>query len=179
MKASACHHIFHANHWHCLWKIRPIIAVKSNVTIFIQVLRFLVNMLYCGRFAFTVFKHAEIKSVRQRLTSTASLDHGYCEATRSPSKCMYSLIARFMGPTWGPSGADRTQVSPMLALWILLSGLFLSGNQLGICISTWVFVFDTTHHKCSTTIQNKPYNNIYKHIIISKIDITMPNFAFA
>ena len=25
------------------------------------------------------------------------------------------LIARFMGPTWGPSGAHRTQVGPMLA----------------------------------------------------------------
>ena len=24
------------------------------------------------------------------------------------------LIARLMGPTWGPSGADRTQVGPML-----------------------------------------------------------------
>ena len=32
-----------------------------------------------------------------------------------------SLIARFMGPTWGPSGADRTQVGPMLAPWTLLS----------------------------------------------------------
>ena len=32
------------------------------------------------------------------------------------------LIARFMGPTWGPSGADRTQVGPMLASWTLLSG---------------------------------------------------------
>ena len=40
------------------------------------------------------------------------------------------LIARFMGPTWGPSGADRTQVGPMLAPWSLLSGtIFLdSGN---------------------------------------------------
>ena len=36
----------------------------------------------------------------------------------------YSLIARFMGPTWGPSGADRTQVGPMLTPWTLLSGLF-------------------------------------------------------
>ena len=26
-----------------------------------------------------------------------------------------SQIAKFMGPTWGPSGADRTQVGPMLA----------------------------------------------------------------
>ena len=33
-----------------------------------------------------------------------------------------SLIARFMGPTWGPHGADRTQVGPMLAPWTLLSG---------------------------------------------------------
>ena len=29
---------------------------------------------------------------------------------------------KFMGPTWGPSGADRTQVGPMLAPWTLLSG---------------------------------------------------------
>ena len=33
-----------------------------------------------------------------------------------------TLIARFMGPTWDPSGADMTQVGPMLALWTLLSG---------------------------------------------------------
>ena len=39
------------------------------------------------------------------------------------------LIARFMGPTWGPSGADRTQVGPMLAPWTLLSGS---------CIGTFV-----------------------------------------
>ena len=34
-----------------------------------------------------------------------------------------SLIAMFMGPTCGPSGADRTQVGPMTAPWTLLSGL--------------------------------------------------------
>ena len=34
-----------------------------------------------------------------------------------------SLIASFMGPTWGPTGADRTQVGPMLAPWTLLSGV--------------------------------------------------------
>ena len=31
------------------------------------------------------------------------------------------LIARFMGPTWGPPGADRTQVGSMLGPWSLLS----------------------------------------------------------
>ena len=47
-------------------------------------------------------------------------------------KNMISLIARFMGSTWGPSGADRTQVGPMLAPWTLLSGsqtlFFSTGN---------------------------------------------------
>ena len=35
-----------------------------------------------------------------------------------------ALIARFMGPTWDPSGADRIQVGPRLASWTLLSGCF-------------------------------------------------------
>ena len=36
--------------------------------------------------------------------------------------CSSTLIARFVGPTWGLPGADRTQVGPMWATWILLSG---------------------------------------------------------
>ena len=35
-----------------------------------------------------------------------------------------SLMARFMGPTWGPPGAGKTHMGPMLAPWTLLSGLF-------------------------------------------------------
>ena len=35
---------------------------------------------------------------------------------------MITLITRFMGPTWGPTGANRTQVGPILATWTLLSG---------------------------------------------------------
>ena len=69
-KVSACHHTLHANHWHCLWKNASIIAVKSNVTTFIQVLRFVVNIFYCERVAFTVPKHADIKGVRQRPLTT-------------------------------------------------------------------------------------------------------------
>ena len=33
------------------------------------------------------------------------------------------LIARFMGTTWGPSGADRSKWGHMLAPWTLLSGI--------------------------------------------------------
>ena len=35
---------------------------------------------------------------------------------------MQTLIARFMGPTWGSSGAHMTKVGHVLAPWILLSG---------------------------------------------------------
>ena len=35
------------------------------------------------------------------------------------------------GPTWGPSGAGRTQVGPMLAPWTLLSG------ELQVQIAIW------------------------------------------
>ena len=42
---------------------------------------------------------------------------------------MGTQIARFMGPTWGPPGADRIQVGPMLAPWILLSGEFVMSSK--------------------------------------------------
>ena len=49
-----------------------------------------------------------------------------CHLHTSRPCCVHSvkptLIARFMGPTWGPSGADRTQVGLILATWTLLSG---------------------------------------------------------
>ena len=31
-------------------------------------------------------------------------------------------IAKFIGPTWGPSGSCRPQMGPMLAQWTLISG---------------------------------------------------------
>ena len=52
---------------------------------------------------------------------------------------MTTLIARFiMGPTWGPPGADRTQVGPILAPWTLLSGKAFPG---GIPIDLSVVVY--------------------------------------
>ena len=44
-----------------------------------------------------------------------------------------SLMARFMGPTWGPPGDDRTQVGPMLAPWTLPSGMLLL-----MCLLHWI-----------------------------------------
>ena len=40
-------------------------------------------------------------------------------------------ISRFMGPTWGPPGANMTQVGPMLVPWTLLSGAPTAGHDAG------------------------------------------------
>ena len=51
--------------------------------------------------------------------------------TRTPLVCIINIntklfstaqIVRFIGSTWGPPGADRTQVGPVLAPWTLPSG---------------------------------------------------------
>ena len=73
------------------------------------------------------------------MISSISWDHichvgdesrGFCGLKeRRDTNCHFLLrptvanqIARFLGPTRGPSGADRTQVGPILSPWALLSG---------------------------------------------------------
>ena len=43
------------------------------------------------------------------------------------------LITRFMGPTWGPPRADRTQVGPMLTPWTLGSPYLRDGQETLSC----------------------------------------------
>ena len=62
---------------------------------------------------------------------------GYHDAT---------LVARFMGPTWGPSGADRTQVGPILAPLTLLSGQLCVNGGTIVC-RNGVEVQTITSHK--------------------------------
>ena len=64
---------------------------------------------------------------------------GVPQATTASKGRITSLIARLMGPTWGPSGTDRTQVGPMLAPWTLLSGIqghWGQGVGTGGCLMT-------------------------------------------
>ena len=83
-------------------------------------------------------------------------------AIRRDNKCLLSilsqegvnhvsiLIARFMGPIWGPSGADRTQVGPMWDTWTLLSGsldylkflcnIWVCSTDPFSCISSWGYM---------------------------------------
>ena len=43
-----------------------------------------------------------------------------------------SQISKFMGPTWGPPGSCRPQMGPMLAPWILLSGIAFWQTQMHV-----------------------------------------------
>ena len=41
----------------------------------------------------------------------------------------WTQIAKFMGPTWGPSGSCRPQIGPMLVPWTLLLGNAISATK--------------------------------------------------
>ena len=70
-----------------------------------------------------------------------------------------TLIARFMGSTWGPSGADRTQVGPMLAPWTLLSGntQFIWLHRIHICLTQRIV--NTHNRQCC--LQRHLYNETH------------------
>ena len=76
------------------------------------------------------------------ITAICAVSQGY-HFSPMPASLRYatSPIARFMGPTWGPPGADRTQVGPMLATWTLLYGI-------------WILVIWITHSKLNPCHQS-------------------------
>ena len=71
---------------------------------------------------------------------------------------MPSLVARFMGPAWGPPGADRTQVGPVLAPRTFLSGILTahhfnigrqkSQNPFSIYVITTFWAMSLRHYRC-------------------------------
>ena len=80
-----------------------------------------------------------------------------------------SLIARFMGPTWAPSGADRTQVAPCWAMywagpvfskitlhwiyWFAMRLLVNHNNQRTVCIFQRIYLGSHAYISTKTTRQ--------------------------
>ena len=68
-----------------------------------------------------------------------------------------TLIARFMGRTWGPPGANRTQVGPTLATWTLLS-VYVHVTPLAILwfniTPCWLFHWGGVTHLCFSKQDN-------------------------
>ena len=83
-----------------------------------------VDMLYCKKaFQYRCFKDVLVFAGVNTYESHFNMGVVFSKIFTIDCHCFNSdsiLIAGFMGPTWGPSGADRTQVGPMLAPWTLL-----------------------------------------------------------
>ena len=97
--------------------------------------------------------------------SNNSHNGGCCRSSRhrigispqEPTMMIHTQIAKFMGPTWGPSGSSRPQMGPMLAPWTLLSGYrfdksikvleFLKGASFTSTLS--VYTLTITIHPCN------------------------------
>ena len=60
-----------------------------------------------------------------------------------------SQIAKFMGPSWGPPGFCRPQMGPMLAPWILQSGIRLM--PCGHDMRCWDFTVTSNYARCPTS----------------------------
>ena len=69
------------------------------------------------------------------------------------------LIARFMWPTWGPPGADRTQVGPRWVTWKVLSG---TCSQCEFRVS----MIKQLPHKLHVSCNYKIYYKSPPHIIV-------------
>ena len=83
-----------------------------------------------------------------------------------------SLIAKFMGPTWGPSEADRTQVGPMLAPWSLLSGYIATD----IWVISNTFLWQNTSNDSIYTKCSIKGNNITSYFNAMRIHRPISNW---
>ena len=72
---------------------------------------------------------------RQPQSNSTTIKQKETECMLCGMYCSCTLIARFMGPAWGQSGADRTQVGPMLGPETLFCGWVLSQNT--FCLAEW------------------------------------------
>ena len=83
-----------------------------------------------------------------------------------------NLMARFMGPAWGPYGADRTLVGPMLAPWTLLSGdIPLTGDKCwapcclrehhSLALAWWGHLMETFAASLAFRMDNSPVIGLY------------------
>ena len=61
-----------------------------------------------------------------------------------------------MGPTWGPPGANRTQVAPILAPWTLLPGMYFDQflRSVTICVKKTIFLREFIQLFSSLQISN-------------------------
>ena len=88
-----------------------------------------------------------------------------------------TLITRFMGPTRGPSGADRPQVGPMLAPWTLLSGKSYRHIWCVFYTLSYLQVTEVTKSPQHAYRDRVSVDFIYWHAIFTWMTMSMMNGA--
>ena len=114
------------------WSAVSKAALKSSIisntlllsSMALNMIQMYVN-LKCPLLSVPTEKYSSSHSGLISLCETTSIQHQVMTGIeyRKSVVGLPSLIAMLMGLTWGPSGADRTEVSPMLTPWTLLSGI--------------------------------------------------------
>ena len=79
-----------------------------------------------------------------------------------------SLIAIFMGPTWGQSGADRTHVGSVLVPWTLLSGVSTTNGNNKRCSYLTSCTINSSKHIAHILL-------LLPNILQSNIDMIAPS----
>ena len=88
-------------------------------------------------------------------------------SARQSTQWKTNQIAKLIGPTWGPSGAVRTQVGPMFAPWTLLSGKANLRDLIaatGLVISNWIQTSVAVRYKKSISIIETVISIDYRYI---------------
>ena len=85
---------------------------------------FITILLYSAALRLTPHTNNVIHLIRDELIKCKAYSTKYFNWVENNSGSPLPQIARFIGPTWAPSGSCRPQIGPMLAPWTLLSGTF-------------------------------------------------------
>ena len=137
----------------CLWYATPFLEIPSQYFSCLS----------------AIYQVLEIHAKHAHLHMGTALEAG----VRGMDK--QSLIARFMGPAWGPSGADRAQVGPMLAPWTLLSGTVWSAMH-NIPVSRAKVLIWTYSNVCSERQIWKCFAKFCGKIVHKKVCFTKMSY---
>ena len=83
---------------------------------------------------------------------------------RASNACEWTQITMFMGPTWGPSGADRTKVGPMY-----ITNTTTLGRHSTKVKYMWKLCIDQSAHGCYIWSNVIGVIDVIKEILIIKI----------
>ena len=104
----------------CYWKIYVVMPLQDHRTGDMQL--HVIDIAHIQITMPTTWAYISSINLKHNTCHTRLFRWYHVNMTMKSVVTCQTLITRFMGPTWDPPGANRTQVCPMLAPRTLLSG---------------------------------------------------------